>query len=312
MKLLFENWRQYLNEKVYGNLISVFSRTTSEKNIANIVKNGWKTQQYGDYGPAIYMIYQFEPNDRADRGYGTHVMRFGLKANNKLLVLGDPEAATKIFGTDLSVEEQVKTMAPEALQDEKIAKWAEKSSQSGSYRFMFPADELKKYFNGFLMKSGKDAHLAVIYAPEDVLSMTSWAKIPKDYEFKSDEEMLKAQAEEAAMEDIRAAVMEEYLGEDPYVSDPSFDPRLETPEQIIKIVQEDDPEVSTIADVVELLKQKGYYYISLEPAEGDHVSRRDVELSHTKDFSDVQYDKGSLQWNKEIAGIKLPQRIKMQ
>ena len=162
------------------------------------------------------------------------------------------------------------------------------------------------------MKSGKDAHLAVIYAPEDVLSMTSWAKIPKDYEFKSDEEVLKSQAEETAMEDIRAAVMEEYLGEDPYESDPSFDPRLETPEQIIKIVQEDDPEVSTIADVVELLKQKGYDYISLEPAEGDHVSRRDVELSHTKDFSDVQYDKGSLQWNKEIAGIKLPQRISMQ
>ena len=98
MKLLLENWRQFLNEEVYGNLITVYSRTTSEDIIAKIASEGWKVGSYGDYGPAIYMQYSFEPSDYADRTYGTHVMKFALRANNKLLILGDKEAAKKVFG----------------------------------------------------------------------------------------------------------------------------------------------------------------------------------------------------------------------
>ena len=82
MKLLLENWRKYLNERVYGNLITVYSRTTSEDIIANIATEGWKVGSYGDYGPAIYMQYSFEPSDYADRTYGTHVMKFALQKPN--------------------------------------------------------------------------------------------------------------------------------------------------------------------------------------------------------------------------------------
>jgi hypothetical protein len=33
--------------------------------------------------------------------------------------------------------------------------------------------------------------------------------------------------------------------------------------------------------------------------------------SHEKDYSDVEYDKGSLSWKKEIKGITLPKKVKL-
>ena len=145
MKTLLENWRRYLNERVYGNLITVYSRTTSDDIIAKIATEGWKVGSYGDYGPAIYMVYGFEPSDYADRTYGTHVMKFVLKANNKLLILGDNEAAKKVFGKELSAEEQLKLFAPESLKDKPIADWIESTRRSESFSgHQMPIEKLKK------------------------------------------------------------------------------------------------------------------------------------------------------------------------
>ena len=73
MKLLLENWRQYLNERVYGNLITAYSRTSRLSNIRSMLKNGWRIGDYGDFEPGIYLVYNFEESEYADRWYGTYI-----------------------------------------------------------------------------------------------------------------------------------------------------------------------------------------------------------------------------------------------
>ena len=313
MKLLLESWRQFLNEEVYGNLITVYSRTTSEDIIAKIASEGWKVGSYGDYGPAIYMQYSFEPSDYADRTYGTHVMKFALRANNKLLILGDKEAAKKVFGKELSAEEQLRLFAPESLEDRSIAKWAE---SGGMYLRDIIAEKLKKYINGILLVNRKDGRVAIIYKPDGVLTMLSWAKIPKGYKFKSDDEQRKQQAYERAMEDIVYAVEGEY-------DVPYGDPRLKTVEGLIDIIKSEeversqeyawptvDPEVSKLSNIEDIVKFLGLeYLLDIDPDEP--VYRMHRTTSHEKDYSDVKYDKGSLSWKKEIKGITLPKKVKL-
>jgi len=317
MKLLLENWRQFLNEEVYGNLITVYSRTTSEDIIAKIASEGWKVGSYGDYGPAIYMQYSFEPSDYADRTYGTHVMKFALRANNKLLILGDKEAAKKVFGKELSAEEQLRLFAPESLEDKSIAEWVESTRRSESFSgYTMPVEKLKKYINGILLVNRKDGRVAIIYKPDGVLTMLSWAKIPKGYKFKSDDEQRKQQAYERAMEDIVYAVEGEY-------DVPYGDPRLKTVEGLIDIIKSEeversqeyawptvDPEVSKLSNIEDIVKFLGLeYLLDIDPDEP--VYRMHRTTSHEKDYSDVKYDKGSLSWKKEIKGIALPKKVKL-
>ena len=317
MKLLLENWRQFLNEEVYGNLITVYSRTTSEDIIAKIASEGWKVGSYGDYGPAIYMQYSFEPSDSADRTYGTHVMKFALRANNKLLILGDKEAAKKVFGKELSAEEQLRLFAPESLEDKSIAEWVESTRRSESFSgYTMPVEKLKKYINGILLVNRKDGRVAIIYKPDGVLTMLSWAKIPKGYKFKSDDEQRKQQAYERAMEDIVYAVEGEY-------DVPYGDPRLKTVEGLIDIIKSEeversqeyawptvDPEVSKLSNIEDIVKFLGLeYLLDIDPDEP--VYRMHRTTSHEKDYSDVKYDKGSLSWKKEIKGITLPKKVKL-
>ena len=317
MKLLLENWRQFLNEEVYGNLITVYSRTTSEDIIAKIASEGWKVGSYGDYGPAIYMQYSFEPSDYADRTYGTHVMKFALRANNKLLILGDKKAAKKVFGKELSAEEQLRLFAPESLEDKSIAEWVESTRRSESFSgYTMPVEKLKKYINGILLVNRKDGRVAIIYKPDGVLTMLSWAKIPKGYKFKSDDEQRKQQAYERAMEDIVYAVEGEY-------DVPYGDPRLKTIEGLIDIIKSEemersqeyawptvDPEVSKLSNIEDIVKFLGLeYLLDIDPDEP--VYRMHRTTSHEKDYSDVKYDKGSLSWKKEIKGITLPKKVKL-
>jgi len=317
MKLLLERWRQFLNEEVYGNLITVYSRTTSEDIIAKIASEGWKVGSYGDYGPAIYMQYSFEPSDYADRTYGTHVMKFALRANNKLLILGDKEAAKKVFGKELSAEEQLRLFAPESLEDKSIAEWVESTRRSESFSgYTMPVEKLKKYINGILLVNRKDGRVAIIYKPDGVLTMLSWAKIPKGYKFKSDDEQRKQQAYERAMEDIVYAVEGEY-------DVPYGDPRLKTIEGLIDIIKSEemersqeyawptvDPEVSKLSNIEDIVKFLGLeYLLDIDPDEP--VYRMHRTTSHEKDYSDVKYDKGSLSWKKEIKGITLPKKVKL-
>ena len=317
MKLLLENWRQFLNEEVYGNLITVYSRTTSEDIIAKIASEGWKVGSYGDYGPAIYMQYSFEPSDYADRTYGTHVMKFALRANNKLLILGDKKAAKKVFGKELSAEEQLRLFAPESLEDKSIAEWVESTRRSESFSgYTMPVEKLKKYINGILLVNRKDGRVAIIYKPDGVLTMLSWAKIPKGYKFKSDDEQRKQQAYERAMEDIVYAVEGEY-------DVPYGDPRLKTIEGLIDIIKSEemersqeyawptvDPEVSKLSNIEDIVKFFGMEDIlDIDPDEP--VYRMHRTTSHEKDYSDVKYDKGSLSWEKEIKGITLPKKVKL-
>ena len=308
MKLLLENWRQFLNEEVYGNLITVYSRTTSEDIIAKIASEGWKVRSYGDYGPAIYMQYSFEPSDYADRTYGTHVMKFALRANNKLLILGDKEAAKKVFGKELSVEEQLRLFAPESLEDRSIAKWAE---SGGMYLRDIIAEKLKKYINGILLVNRKDGRVAIIYKPDGVLTMLSWAKIPKGYKFKSDDEQRKQQVYDEAMGEIQYAIEDEY-------GVPYNDPRLKTVEGLIDIIKSGemekygslDREVSKLSNFEDVVRFFGLeYLLDIDPDEP--VYRMHRTTSHEKDYSDVEYDKGSLSWKKEIKGITLPKKVKL-
>ena len=185
MKLLLENWREYLNERVYGNLITAYSRTSRLSNIEGMLKNGWRVGDYGDFEPGIYLVYNFEESEYADRWYGTYIMKFVIKANNKLLIF-DPDAAKTVYGNNFDLRSQVELIDPELLNDEKVENWLnrkEKYGAHGSGGFYGLPDILKESINGIMVNTGpkKDGYVAVIYKPENVLTMTSWAKIPELY-----------------------------------------------------------------------------------------------------------------------------------
>ena len=184
MKLLLENWRQYLNERVYGNLITAYSRTSRLSNIRSMLKNGWRIGDYGDFEPGIYLVYNFDESEYADRWYGTYIMKFAIKAHNKLLIF-DPDAAKTVYGKNSDLRSQVESIDPELLEDKRVEKWLvskEKYGATSSGFYGLPG-VLKESINGIMINTGpkKDGYVAVIYKPENVLTMTSWAKIPEVY-----------------------------------------------------------------------------------------------------------------------------------
>jgi len=184
MKLILENWREYLNERVYGNLISAYSRTSRLSNIKGMLKNGWRIGDYGDFEPGIYLVYNFEESEYADRWYGTYIMKFAIKAHNKLLIF-DPDAAKTVYGKNSDLRSQVESIDPELLEDKRVEKWLvskEKYGATSSGFYGLPG-VLKESINGIMINTGpkKDGYVAVIYKPENVLTMTSWAKIPEVY-----------------------------------------------------------------------------------------------------------------------------------
>ena len=186
MKLLLENWREYLNERVYGNLITAYSRTSRLSNIRSMLKNGWRIGDYGDFEPGIYLVYNFEESEYADRWYGTYIMKFAIKANNKLLIF-DPDAAKTVYGKNSDLRSQVKSIDPELLEDKRVEQWliSNENHPNAGARSQFGGlpDVLKESINGIMVNTGpkKDGYVAVIYKPENVLTMTSWAKIPELY-----------------------------------------------------------------------------------------------------------------------------------
>jgi len=186
MKLLLENWREYLNERVYGNLITAYSRTSRLSNIKNILKNGWRVGDYGDFGPGIYLGYNFEESEYADRWYGTYIMKFAIKANNKLLIF-DPDTAKTVYGKNSDLRSQIELIDPTLLKNEKVKKWLTRN-QNGWYEsqrssLSWLPNVVKDSINGIMIDTGPqtDGYVAVIYKPENVLTMTSWAKIPEIY-----------------------------------------------------------------------------------------------------------------------------------
>mgnify|MGYP003147073124 CR=1 FL=1 len=184
MKLLLENWQEYLNERVYGNLITAYSRTSRLSNIRSMLKNGWRIGDYGDFEPGIYLVYNFEESEYADRWYGTYIMKFAIKAHNKLLIF-DPDAAKTVYGKNSDLRSQVESIDPELLEDKRVEKWLvskEKYGATSSGFYGLPG-VLKESINGIMINTGpkKDGYVAVIYKPENVLTMTSWAKIPEVY-----------------------------------------------------------------------------------------------------------------------------------
>tara|TARA_R110002020_G_scaffold134100_1_gene299171 strand:+ start:43 stop:570 length:528 start_codon:yes stop_codon:yes gene_type:complete len=173
-----------------------------------------------------------------------------------------------------------------------------------------PVEKLKKYINGILLVNRKDGRVAIIYKPDGVLTMLSWAKIPKGYKFKSDDEQRKQQAYERGMKDIVYAVEGEY-------DVPYGDPRLKTIEGLIDIIKSEeakrygpDPEVSKLSNIEDIAKFFGMEdVLVIDPDEPAYRMHRTT--SHEKDYSDVEYDKGSLSWKKEIKGIALPKKVKL-
>jgi|10_taG_2_1085330.scaffolds.fasta_scaffold34887_3 hypothetical protein len=285
MKLLFENWRKFLlNEEVYGNLIVVYSRTTNESNIANIVENGWKVGNFGEYGPAIYVQYEFEPNDFSDRIYGVHVMKLALKVDKGVLLI-DQEAAEKVYGKPTSVEDQIRHFKPELLEDPDVIEWLERER----HNWRFAPRIVKDAFPAVLIpRSGPTDKTAIIYQPEGMLTLLSWAKIPKEYSFRQWGSTYSEEGVKQAIED-------------------EFDSIEAAKEEIISYGHFSEEEVEDFT-IDEIALELGMS-IDTAPYEAGWPIERDKQ--HTQDLSHVEYSKQGLEWHREINGIKLPQQIRM-
>ena len=220
MRLIFENWRSFLGERAYGNLIVAYSRTSRLSNIKNMLENGWRIGDYGDFGPAIYLVYDLAVSEYADRWYGTYIMKLAIKANNKFLIF-DEETAKITYGNNSGLQSQVGLIDPKLLEDQRVQEWiSEYADRMGASSWRFAPQAVKDAVSGVLFDTGpnKDGKVAVVYKPENVLTMTSWAKIPEIY---SVDKLPKEQWKKAALaapvrDDSKAALLrliEKYDGD---------------------------------------------------------------------------------------------------
>ena len=105
-QLLFENWRQYLKEDVFGNLATVFHRTHDLENIPSILYNGFDPGQGDMYGKGLYTVYDLNvQNDYANDSYGDYIIKFKVNIGNYFLIL-DYDIAKKVFGEKYTLKDQ--------------------------------------------------------------------------------------------------------------------------------------------------------------------------------------------------------------
>ena len=221
MKLVLENWRSFLGERAYGNLIVAYSRTSRLSNIKSMLENGWRIGDYGDFGPAIYLVYDLAVSEYADRWYGTYVMKLAIKANNKFLIF-DEETAKITYGNNSDLQSQVGLLDPKLLEDQKVQEWISSyAERMGVSSWRYAPQAVKDAVSGILMDTGpqSDGKVAIVYKPENVLTMTSWAKIPEIYSVEKlpKEQWAKAaQAAPLGFDDSKAALLrliEKYDGD---------------------------------------------------------------------------------------------------
>jgi len=381
MKLLLENWQEYLNERVYGNLITAYSRTSRLSNIKSMLKNGWRIGDYGDFDPGIYLVYNLEESEYADRWYGTYVMKFAIKTNNKFLIF-DPDAAKIVYGENSDLRSQIELIDPKLLGNERVESYiVRKEKYGGASIYGFPP-ELKDSVNGIMINTGpkKDGYVAVIYKPENVLTMISWAKIPELYSVeKLPREKWKAavRASQSGADELLLRLIEKYDG-DVYKlkTNPPTQEELEAIAETIRypeITEEDslralkefytyDYDLRDLDDlsleelIWTIYQEEGADWsglsameiveelIGYEPSLSEYIQTgKKSALRNIKRFLNIRdrgardfeattfdeyiewmkkigldpqkrtdpYSRETLEWNREVDGIQLPQRIKL-
>ena len=381
MKLLLENWQEYLNERVYGNLITAYSRTSRLSNIKSMLKNGWRIGDYGDFDPGIYLVYNLEESEYADRWYGTYVMKFAIKTNNKFLIF-DPDAAKIVYGENSDLRSQIELIDPKLLGNERVESYiVRKEKYGGASIYGFPP-ELKDSVNGIMINTGpkKDGYVAVIYKPENVLTMISWAKIPELYSVeKLPREKWKAavRASQSGADELLLRLIEKYDG-DVYKlkTNPPTQEELEAIAETIRypeITEEDslralkefytyDYDLRDLDDlsleelIWTIYQEEGTDWsglsameiveelIGYEPSLSEYIQTgKKSALRNIKRFLNIRdrgardfeattfdeyiewmkkigldpqkrtdpYSRETLEWNREVDGIQLPQRIKL-
>jgi len=381
MKLLLENWQEYLNERVYGNLITAYSRTSRLSNIKSMLKNGWRIGDYGDFDPGIYLVYNLEESEYADRWYGTYVMKFAIKTNNKFLIF-DPDAAKIVYGENSDLRSQIELIDPKLLGNERVESYiVRKEKYGGASIYGFPP-ELKDSVNGIMINTGpkKDGYVAVIYKPENVLTMISWAKIPELYSVeKLPREKWKAavRASQSGADELLLRLIEKYDG-DVYKlkTNPPTQEELEAIAETIRypeITEEDslralkefytyDYDLRDLDDlsleelIWTIYQEEGTDWsglsameiveelIGYEPSLSEYIQTgKKSTLRNIKRFLNIRdrgardfeattfdeyiewmkkigldpqkrtdpYSRETLEWNREVDGIQLPQRIKL-
>jgi hypothetical protein len=379
MKLLLENWQEYLNERVYGNLITAYSRTSRLSNIKSMLKNGWRIGDYGDFDPGIYLVYNLEESEYADRWYGTYVMKFAIKTNNKFLIF-DPDAAKIVYGENSDLRSQIELIDPKLLGNERVESYiVRKEKYGGASIYGFPP-ELKDSVNGIMINTGpkKDGYVAVIYKPENVLTMISWAKIPELYSVeKLPREKWKAavRASQSGADELLLRLIEKYDG-DVYKLNPPTQEELEAIAETIRypeITEEDslralkefytyDYDLRDLDDlsleelIWTIYQEEGTDWsglsameiveelIGYEPSLSEYIQTgKKSALRNIKRFLNIRdrgardfeattfdeyiewmkkigldpqkrtdpYSRETLEWNREVDGIQLPQRIKL-
>ena len=380
MKLVLENWRSFLGERAYGNLIVAYSRTSRLSNIKSMLENGWRIGDYGDFGPAIYLVYDLAVSEYADRWYGTYIMKLAIKANNKFLIF-DEETAKITYGSNSDLQSQVGLIDPKLLEDQKVQEWISSyAERMGVSSWRYAPQAVKDAVSGVLFDTGpdKDGKVAVVYKPENVLTMTSWAKIPEIYSVEKlpKEQWAKAaQAAPLSFDDSKAALLrliEKYDG-DVYKmkTNPPTDEELSaivgertqiTKENAVLLLKDyyderadgfpkwsqdmetfeefEDAFIDefgfSIGDPVDtaewFAEEDPDFAVSIDPS-ADIKRFLNIRNSGARDYDAMPFDeyigwlkkigldpqkrtepysRQTLDWNTEVEGIKLPQRIRHQ
>jgi len=380
VKLVLENWRSFLGERAYGNLIVAYSRTSRLSNIKSMLENGWRIGDYGDFGPAIYLVYDLAVSEYADRWYGTYIMKLAIKANNKFLIF-DEETAKITYGSNSDLQSQVGLIDPKLLEDQKVQEWISSyAERMGVSSWRYAPQAVKDAVSGVLFDTGpdKDGKVAVVYKPENVLTMTSWAKIPEIYSVEKlpKEQWAKAaQAAPLSFDDSKAALLrliEKYDG-DVYKmkTNPPTDEELSaivgertqiTKENAVLLLKDyyderadgfpkwsqdmetfeefEDAFIDefgfSIGDPVDtaewFAEEDPDFAVSIDPS-ADIKRFLNIRNSGARDYDAMPFDeyigwlkkigldpqkrtepysRQTLDWNTEVEGIKLPQRIRHQ
>ena len=166
-----------INEKVYGNIATVYHRAPSDEIVDIIKSNGYR---FGGgagwlYGPGVYTVYELESTlTEYPLMYGDYIIKNKLKVIDFLIF--DPIEAKKIYGPNYALQDQWKqitkgqkvknndqivdhlTVLNEAIPTTKYT-----ADLAASLTSVLNMSDIVPYINGLIFTGKHDGKVAVVY-----------------------------------------------------------------------------------------------------------------------------------------------------
>jgi len=180
----FKSW--IINEEVAGNYATVFHRTKGVENGLNIFLKGFQPGPGDAYGPGLYTTFDLASQIRPGmiKTYGPYIIKFTLPL--KGFVSFDADITTKMYGRNLTIEDQLKSMGitnytdyiREVDRDMKHKDDQDEPNTTSRYASEAWSELMRLGIPGILFTGAHDGRVAVVYRT-DLAKAVSFAHAPE-------------------------------------------------------------------------------------------------------------------------------------